>query len=157
MTNSSLSMEHYKLSTLFLSDLNSFKNKWEKQTDMKASFHEFSPCISHPYPPSVQTFFILCPDLADVYGNKISQLLLTKTNWAYYMISALVPRKPRSISKSSLLNLADTCVGKSLNKNKFVDVLGQETQRTDKMFHEPTLPSASAFILFSANSPCSTL
>jgi len=70
---------------------------------------------------------------------------------------ALVPRKPRSISKSSLLNLADTCVGKSLNKNKFVDVLGQETQRTDKMFHEPTLPSASAFILFSANSPCSTL
>lgn len=39
MTNISLSMEHRKLSTLFPSNLNSFNNKWEKQTDVKASFH----------------------------------------------------------------------------------------------------------------------
>ena len=39
MTKVSLSMEHYKLSALFPSDLNSLKNKWEKQTDVKASFH----------------------------------------------------------------------------------------------------------------------
>lgn len=112
---------------------------------------------THTHLVSRSFFLLLSPDLADTYGSKISQLSFTKTNCAYYMISALVPRKPRSISKGSLLNLADTCVGKSLNKNKFVDVLGQETQRTDKMFHEPTLPLASAFILFSANSPRSTL
>ena len=102
-------------------------------------------------------FHLLCPDLADANGNRISQLFLSETSLVNFIISALVPRKLRSISKSSLLNLADTCVGKSLNKNKFVDVPRQETQRTDKIFHEPTLPSASAFTVFSANSPCSTL
>lgn len=124
---------------------------------MKPPFtSSFLPLPTHNHPFSRLSFLLLCPNLADVYGNRISQLSLFETNLAYF-ISALVPRKPRSISKSSLLNLAETCVGKSLNKNKFVDVLRQETQRTDKMFHEPTLPSASAFTIFSANRPCSTL
>lgn len=124
---------------------------------MKPFTSSFLPSPTHSHLVSRPFFLVLCPDLSGVYGNHISQLPLSQTNWAYYIISALVPRKPRSISKSSLLNLADTRVGKSLNKNKFVDVLGQETQRTDKMFHEPTLPSASAFTLFSAHSLCSIL
>lgn len=39
--------------------------------------------------------------------------------------------------------MADACVGKSLNKNKFVYVLGQGAQKEDKTRHEPTLPSAA--------------
>lgn len=143
-------MEYCGLIALPPNDPESLKNKWEKYTSY------FLPPLTSTHLVSRHFYPFLCLDLADVYGNRISQLSLWDQLSVFYNLSSC-SKKTKINLKSSLLNLAETCVGKSLNKNKFVDVLRQETRRTDKMFHEPTLPSASAFTIFSANSPCSTL
>lgn len=68
---------------------------------------------------------------------------LPETNWIYYIISSPFPKNSRAVSKSSPLNLADTRVGKSLNKNKIVYVLGEGAPQEDNVRREPTLPSAA--------------
>lgn len=88
--------------------------------------------------------FFLIPLAVTLQSETASPNCLTETNRIYYIISSPVPKNSRSISKSSPLNLADTRVGKSLNKNKFVYVLGEGAPKEDNMRCEPTLPSTAA-------------
>jgi len=87
--------------------------------------------------------FFLIPLAVTLSSETASPNCLTETKWIYYIISSPVPKNSRSISKSSPLNLADSRVGKSLNKNKFVYVLGEGAPKEDNARREPTVPSAA--------------
>lgn len=112
-----------------------------------------SPRFS-PTSTESQVFLLTHIDLSHIYRDRVSQHFLTEDKWAY-IISTLVPKKikinQKEKERNSHLNLASALVGTSLSKNKFVDILRQETQKIDKMFPEPTLSLASTLMLFSAN------
>lgn len=108
-----------------------------KLTKLKTEFLLHLNCL--------YSLLFLMSSAVTLQSETASSNCLTENNWIYYIIPCPVPKNSRSISKSSPLNLADTRVGKSLNKNKFVYVLGEGARQEDVMLLSQHCPQQQSW------------